>query len=70
MIIEGFHNKTGQWVKLYEADEMTYSESLFVSEFAQGGNSHASIGKVTVNRTHFSAFRIVDGKPATHDMPF
>ena len=70
MIIEGFHNRTGQWVMLYETQELTYSEKAFVTDFSQGGNSHSSIGTVHVNRTHFSAIRIMGGKPATHDMPF
>ena len=53
----------GQWVTLYEADEMTYGERLFVKDFAEGDHSHASIGSASVNRKHFSAFRIVGGKP-------
>ena len=64
MKIEGFHERTGQWVTLYEADEMTYGERLFVKDFAEGGHSHASIGSASVNRKHFSAFRIEGEKPA------
>ena len=68
MKIEGFHEHTGQWVTLYEADEMTYGEGLFVKDFAEGGHSHASIGSASVNRKHFSAFRLVGGKP-DDDLP-
>jgi hypothetical protein len=71
MKVEGFHNKTGQWVTLCEADDLTYSEKAFVTDFAQGGHSHASIGRSTVHRKHFSAFRIVGEKYADEtDIPF
>ena len=71
MKVEAFHNLTGQWVTLYEVEELTYSEKEFVRDFANGGHSHSSIGTVTVNRSHFSAFRIAGEKPDDEtDSPF
>jgi len=60
MKIEGFHNRTGQWVTLLEAEKADWQAKSFVNDFAIGGNSHATLEGTTVNRTHFSAFRIVD----------
>ena len=71
MKVEGFHNNTGQWITLYEAEELTYFEKEFVRDFEKGGHSHSSIGNVTVNRSHFSAFRIAGEKPDDEtDLPF
>jgi len=71
MKVEAFHNLTGQWVTLYEVEELTYSDKEFVRDFANGDRSHSSIGTATVNRSHFSAFRIVGEKPADEtDIPF
>jgi len=72
MKVEAFHNLTGQWVTLYDVEELTYSEKEFVRDFANGGgDDHSSIGTVTVNRSHFSAFRIVGEKPDDEtDIPF
>jgi len=67
MKIEGFHNRTGQWVTLLEAEKLGWESADFVAEFAKGGNSHASMGTTTVNRTHFSAFRIVDAPDAAQE---
>jgi hypothetical protein len=71
MKVEAFHNLTGQWVTLYEVEELTHSEKKFVRDFADGAHGHSSIGTVTVNRSHFSAFRIAGEKPADEtDIPF
>jgi hypothetical protein len=60
MKVEGLHNHTGLWITLLEGEKLGWEAKTFVSEFAQGGNSHAAMGTTTVNRSHFSAFRIVD----------
>lgn len=69
MKIEGFHNRTGQWVTLLEDEKCGRQEKGFVSEFAKGGNSHAALGSSTINRTHFSAFRIVGEHVEIGDEP-
>ena len=71
MKVEGFHNNTGQWITLYDADRIPWNARTFVDGFASGGASHATINNLTVNRTHFSAFRIVGNKLEDEtDIPF
>jgi len=70
MKLEGFHNRTGQWVVLVESDKSTWVATEFVLDFARGGNTHATLGGTSVNRTHFSAFRLTGVEDVADDVPF